>query len=213
VKIDDWSDVVRSIEQPQNARSRRTSTALLQATRDLIDEQGFEALTMAAVAERAGVSRRAVYLHFSTRTELVTALYRSLGHTEDLAASLQAVWESENAVTALREWAHHIARSHPRILATLRAVERARHTDADAAELWATTLTNWHKGSRRLAQWLADEGRLAPSWTVDTAADMLSALMSLDLLDRLLIDRRWSRKRFADQFTVLLQSTFVAAGE
>jgi hypothetical protein len=74
-------------------------------------------------------------------------------------------------------------------------------------------LTNWHKGSRRLAQWLADEGRLAPSWTVETAADMLSALMSLDLLDRLLTDRRWSRRRFADQFAVLLQSTFAAAGE
>jgi AcrR family transcriptional regulator len=214
VKIDDErGDVVRSIEQPQNARSRRTSAALLQATRDLIDEHGFEALTMAAVAERAGVSRRAVYLHFSTRTELVTALYRSLGHTEDLAASLQAVWESSDAVTALREWAQHIARSHPRILATLRAVERARHTDPDAAELWATTLTNWHKGSHRLAQWLADEGRLAPSWTVDTAADMLSALMSLDLLDRLLTDRRWSRKRIADQFAVLLRSTFVAAAK
>ena len=168
---------------------------------------------MAAVAERAGVSRRAVYLHFSTRTELVTALYRSLGHTEDLAASLQAVWQSRDAVTALQEWAHHIARSHPRILATLRAVERARHTDPDAAELWVTTLTNWHKGSRRLTQWLTDEGRLAPSWTVDTAADMLSALMSLDLLDRLLTDRRWSRRCFADQFAILLQSTFVATAE
>jgi AcrR family transcriptional regulator len=213
VNIDDWGDVVRAIEQPQNARSRRTCGALLQATRDLIEEQGFEALTMAAVAERAGVSRRAVYLHFSTRTELVTALYRSLGHTEDLAASLQEVWGSRDAVTALDEWARHIARSHPRILTTLRAVERARHTDRDAAELWATTMTNWHKGSRRLAQWLADEGRLAPSWTVDTAADMLSALMSLDLLDRLLTDRRWSHRRFADQFAALLGSTFVGAAE
>jgi AcrR family transcriptional regulator len=213
VKIDDWGDVVRAIQQPQNARSRRTSGALLRATRDLIDQQGFEALTMAAVAERAGVSRRAVYLHFSTRTELVTALYRSLGHTEDLAASLQAVWDSGDAVTALREWAMHIARSHPRILATLRAVEGARHTDPDAAELWATTQTNWHRGSHRLAQWLADEGRLGPRWTVATATDMLSALMSLDLLDHLLTDRRWSRKRFADQYAVLLQSTFVAAAE
>ena len=201
--------MARLIEQPQNARSRRTGAALLQATRDVIDKHGFEALTMAAVAERAGVSRRAVYLHFSTRTELVTALYRSLGHTEDLAASLQAVWESRDAATALQEWAHHIARSHPRILATLHAVERARHTDPDAAELWATTLTNWHKGCRRLAQWLADEGCLAPFWTVDTTADMLSALMSLDLLDRLLTDRRWSRKRIADQYAILLRSTFV----
>ena len=74
-------------------------------------------------------------------------------------------------------------------------------------------MSNWHKGSHRLAQWLADEGRLAPSWTVDTAADMLSALMSLDLLDRLVTDRRWSRKRFANQYAILLRSTFVAAAE
>src|SRR6266498_6805 len=85
--------VVKSIQQPRNARSRRTVTALLDATRELIDTGGFPALTMAAVAERAGVSRRAIYLHFSTRTELVTALYRSLGQTEDLAESLQSVWD------------------------------------------------------------------------------------------------------------------------
>jgi AcrR family transcriptional regulator len=207
VKIGDA--VARSIEQPRNARSRRTNAALLAATRELIETSGFEALTMAAVAERAGVSRRAAYLHFSTRTELVTGLYRSLGQTEDLASSLQAVWDCPDAVSALREWAHHIARSHPRILSILRAVERSRHTDPDAAELWHTTLVNWHKGSRRLAQWLADDGSMAPAWTVDTAADMLWALMSLDLLDRLLTDRHWSRKRLGTVLATALHNTFV----
>jgi hypothetical protein len=37
--------------------------------------------------------------------------------------------------------------------------------------------------------------------------------MSLDLLDRLLTDRRWSRKRIANQLAILLHSTFVAAVE
>jgi hypothetical protein len=60
---------------------------------------------------------------------------------------------------------------------------------------------------------VAGAGALAPSWTVDTAADMLSSLMSLELLDRLLTDRRWSHGRFADQFTGLLRSTVVGAGE
>src|SRR5215467_16133458 len=114
MKIDDWGDVVRSIERPQNARSRRTGAALLQATRDLIDEQGFEALTMAAVAERAGVSRRAVYLHFSTRAELVTALFGRLGETEGIGASLQRVWDSPDAAAALAEWGRHLARTHPK---------------------------------------------------------------------------------------------------
>lgn len=199
---------MKIIEEPQNARSRRTSAALLVAARELIEQDGFAALTMAAVAERAQVSRRAVYLHFANRTELLAALYRSLGETEDLAGSLQAVWDCPDAITALTEWAQHIARSHPRVLGVLRAVERAQYGDRDAAELWQTAQGNWLKGCRRLMRWLAEDGRLAPQWTIDTAADMMWALMSIDVLDRLLNDRRWSRRRVAEHFADLFHVTF-----
>jgi AcrR family transcriptional regulator len=200
---------VKTIEEPQNARSRRTAAALLRSARELIEQDGFAALTMAAVAERAGVSRRAVYLHFATRTELLGALYRSLGETDDLASSLQAVWDCPDAVAALTEWAEHIARSHPRILGILRAVERARYGDPDATELWQTAQANWLKGCRRLMRRLADDGRLAPRWTPDTAADMMWALLSIDVLDRLLNERRWSRRRVAEHLAALFQLTFV----
>jgi AcrR family transcriptional regulator len=201
---------MKIIEEPQNARSRRTVAALVRAARELIEEDGFAALTMAAVAQRAGVSRRAVYLHFATRTDLLGALYRSLGETEDLGRSLQAVWDCPDATTALTEWAEHITRSHPRILGVLRAVERARYDDPDAAELWQTAQGNWLKGSRRLIRWLKDEERLAGHWTVDAAADLMWALMSIDLLDRLLNERRWSRRRIAEHLAALFHATFVA---
>ena len=74
--------MTKIIEDPQNVRGRRTHAALLRAARDLIEQDGFAALTMASVAERAGVSRRAVYLHFAGRTELLAALYRHLGFVE-----------------------------------------------------------------------------------------------------------------------------------
>ena len=198
-----------TIDAPRNARSRRTVAALLAATRELIEQQGFEAVSMATVAERAGVSRRAVYLHFSTRTDLVLAVYRSLGDTEDLAESRARVWQCEDAAAGLDEWARHIARSHPRILAVLRAIERASGADDDAAELWRTTMGHWRTTCRRLAAWLHDDGRLAEPWTVATAADMLWSLMSLDLLERLIIDRRWSARRFADHYAALLAATFL----
>src|SRR5947209_16311460 len=38
-----------------NARSRRTRELLLAAARTLLEEEGFDALTMTAVAERSGV--------------------------------------------------------------------------------------------------------------------------------------------------------------
>jgi AcrR family transcriptional regulator len=201
--------VVKTIEEPQNARSRRTCGALLAAARTLIEEQGFEAVTMAAVAARAGVSRRAVYLHFSSRTELLSAVFRFLGETEDIGGSLRRVWEAPDAAAALEEWAWHLARIHPRILAVARAGDRVRRIDPDAATFWDRSMGNWHAGSTRLMAWLDEEGRLAPPWTVDTAADMLWALMSFDVLEGLLVDRHWSAERYAEHLAVVFRMTFV----
>ncbi|SRR6266851_2053686 len=200
--------MARTIDQPRNARSRRSRAALLDATRELITEGGFDALTMAAVAERAGVSRRSAYLHFTTRAELVTALFGRLAETEDIGASLQRVWDSPDAVTALAEWGRHLARIHPKILPVMQAAERARHVDPDAAALWSAGQRRWLAGARRLADWLAREERLAPPWTPATAADMIWSLMSPDLLHRLLDDRHWSPKRIGDHLAVLLTATF-----
>ncbi|NIK61976.1 TetR/AcrR family transcriptional regulator [Kribbella shirazensis] len=200
------------IPVPRNARSRRTREALLDAARSLIEEEGFDVMTLAAVAERAGVSPRALYLHFPSRSELLATLYRHLGDSEDLAASLAKVWEQDDAVSALDEWAHHIARSHPRILTISRVIERARNADEDAADLWRLTMSNWLTSCRRLAKWLDEEGRLVQPWTRSTAADMLWALMSWDLTERLTVDRRWSREAYGTRYAAMLHATFVANG-
>lgn len=201
--------MAKSISEPLNARSRRTYEALLSATRTVIEEDGFEALTMAAVADRARVSRRAVYLHFSSRGELLTALLRHLGEAEELGVSLQRVWDAPDSVAALEEWARHLARAHPRILPVARAVDHARRTDPDAARMHDEIMGRWRKGSRRLAEWLEREGRLSDHWTVETAADTIWVLMSWDVLEGLLVERRWSRRRYADHMALLLRSTFV----
>lgn len=205
--------VTRTIGQPRNARSRRSRAALLDATRELISEGGFDALSMPAVAERAGVTRRSVYLHFATRTELVSALFARLGETEEIGASLQRVWDSPDALSALSEWARHQARIHPKILPVMQAAERARHVDPDAAALWDASQKRWLAGARRLAGWLAEEGRLAEPWTPATAADMIWSLMSADLLDRLMNGRHWPPRRIGDHLAVLLTSTFASDQE
>lgn len=201
------------VDEPQNARSRRTRQALLDQARRMIEEHGFESVTLAAVADGAGVSPRALYLHFRSRSDLLTSLYRSLGETEDLASSLARVWDSPDAVSAIQEWAAHIARSHPRILAISRAIERSRFTDPDAKALWDLTMKNWLKSCRRLAAWLEDEDALSGQWTVQSAADMLWTLMSWDVTERLVLSRRWSERRYAQQLAALLTATFTTAGE
>ncbi len=52
-------------------RDPRIDAAILRATADLLVEIGYSNLTMAAVAERAGTTKTALYRRWSSKTELV----------------------------------------------------------------------------------------------------------------------------------------------
>jgi AcrR family transcriptional regulator len=195
--------------EPSNARSRRTRAALLAATRALLEDDGFAGLTMAAVAERAGVTRRAIYLHFPSRADLIAALFEYVTESEGLSESTRPVWEASDAVTALDEWAGHVARFHPKVRAVTRAFEQVQRTDPDAAGHRARYLEEQLQACRQLIRWLDQDGRLAPGWTIETASAMLWSLISTDILDRLIDEQGWAPKRFATNYALLLRSAFV----
>jgi AcrR family transcriptional regulator len=197
-----------TISVPANARSRRTRTALLAAAHAILEEQGFEDLTMTSVAQRAGVTRRAVYMHFATRGELVGALFDHVADVEGLDESLEGVWEAPDAGSALDQWAAHLARYHPRLLAVDRAIQRVWRHDADAASHRQRAVAAQLANCRRLAGRLHDENRLAPGWTTESAADMLFALISSDMIEALTVDRHWSHRRLAEHLARLFRSTF-----
>lgn len=199
------------IGEPENARSRRTRQALLAAARTILEEEGFDALTMGRVAERAGVTRRSVYLHFGSPTGLVDELFDYVAEVEDLDGSVARVWAAPDPVAALRAWATHLAEYHVRVLAVDRAVDRVRRRDGAAAAHYRRVLAAKRGNCRRIVTWLHDEGRLAAPWTVQSATDMMNVLATSDVVEGLIVDRRWSQRRFAEHLGVLLESTFVAA--
>lgn len=201
----------KAILEPANARSRRTRAALLTAAREILEKQGFEALTMTAVADSAGVTRRSVYMHFASRAELVGALFDHVAVVEGLDDSLRRVWEASDAVGALEEWAAHLARYHPRLLAVDRALQRVWRLDPDAAAHRDRVVAEQLSNCRRISARLAGEGRLAAPWTVASAGDMLFALISSDMIEALLTDRGWSPARLAEHLALLFRSAFVAA--
>jgi AcrR family transcriptional regulator len=201
--------MAKLIEDPRNARSRRTREALLGATRVLLETEGFEALTMAAVADRAGVSRRGGYLHFASRAELVDALFGHIAQQEGLAESVRPMREAPDAVAALHAWARHLAGYHARLIAVERAIQCVRRADADAARHREQVTHAQLANCQMLASRLEREGLLAPQWTAETAADMLFALISTDVIERLLVDRAWPRRRLEEHLAALFHATFV----
>lgn len=197
------------IEQPTNARSRRTRAALLDGARSILETQGFNELTMAAAADSAGVTRRAAYLHFGSRSALVAALFDHIAEKEGLATSLERVAAAPDAVAALDEWASHLARYHPRLIAIDRAVTQFESHDPDAAAHRARVSAAQRANCLRLVKRLVQEGKLARPWTVRTASDMLFGLISNDMIDRLLAECAWSERELGKRLALLFRRTFV----
>ncbi len=90
--------------EPVQARSTARLTALLDAAAAVVDEIGFERLTTAMVAERAGASIGTVYRYFPDRIALLQALgARNLERvltrvSDEVQSNAHADWRS--AVTA-----------------------------------------------------------------------------------------------------------------
>src|SRR5690606_34756895 len=64
---------------------------LLETARAIVREEGTDALTLGALAERAGVSKPITYSHFNTRSGLMIALYKEImdQQVEALATALE----------------------------------------------------------------------------------------------------------------------------
>lgn len=61
------------MEAVLDRRSQRTRKAALDAFAALLFERGYEAVSVAAVAERAGLGRSTLYEHFRTKEDLLAA--------------------------------------------------------------------------------------------------------------------------------------------
>ena len=79
-------------------RAQQTRAAITDAALELFRSQGYEATTMRAIAQRAGVSTGNAYYYFSSKEELIQEFY-ARSHTEHLAAS-RAVLNRERDFTA-----------------------------------------------------------------------------------------------------------------
>jgi AcrR family transcriptional regulator len=129
-----------------------TRERLLAAARELIDEGGYGATSVLAIADRAGVAAGTLYRHFASKEELFVEVFRDVCDREDraIAVSLQRLGDHPAAVDvverivgtfaerALRNrrlaWALLAEPVDPRVDAE-RLAYRARSTERIAAVL------------------------------------------------------------------------------
>lgn len=200
-----------SISKPQNTRSRRTREALQSSALEILRDEGPHAVTMSSVAKLAGCSRRAVYLHFESRAQLLVSLIDYANRTEGFDDDIQIVRQAEGPAERLRAHGQFLGRYHTKIAPIVIAVARVRDTDEAAAQMWETAMKGWRSSCRSILEEVAGAGLLNPRFdSLDDAVDLLWSLMSIDILRALVHDRGWSGEKYgrylSDSFVALFLS-------
>jgi AcrR family transcriptional regulator len=80
-------------KQPQQARSRATIDAVLQAATHILGQRGWRGITTNAVAEAAGVSIGSLYQYFPNKLALVEAV--RVRHFDEVLAILRAAADGQ----------------------------------------------------------------------------------------------------------------------
>jgi len=143
---------------------------------------------MADVARAAGVSRQAVYLHFSSRASLFVAVVRRMDDQEGIRRDCERALGTDDPVEALEAfviaWLRYAAKIHPVASALL----ASRRDDPDAMTAWNDRMGELRAGFRHAARRVATAGRLRPGLDPDAAADLAWAMTSIPVWEQLTID-------------------------
>lgn len=200
--------------RPYNSERRREGAdrnraAVLAACRELLVRDGYHAMTVRAVAERAGVSAETVYKSFGGKPGMVKALWDITLAGDDepvpMAERPQAreFLRTREPAAKLRLYAAYVRGIHERIAALFALLAQAGPEVLEIGEqerLTAVTAFVAHLDEAGVLDPEADRARLA---------DALWALAGPQLYIQLTAGRGWSADTYEDWLAATLTATLL----
>ncbi|MFS4092333.1 TetR/AcrR family transcriptional regulator [Streptomyces sp. AF1A] len=180
---------------PGRPRQERVTDDTLEAVIELVTEQGVEAVTMDAVAARAGVSKPAIYRRWPSKRALIIAAAESrigplsVPDLGDIRAELRAVLTARLAAYRLPGTA--------RLMTELMAA--AAEAGGDRGE-YADYTDRLMAETRRILQRGIARGEVRPDIDIRSAATLVAA----PLVYRLLAERELPNERFVEDLVALV---------
>ena len=171
--------------------------AILDATRELLEEPGGSDRGLARIAERAGYSRQAIYRHFGSRGGLLKATLADIDERAGAEAAIARIRRAGDPDAELEAliawWADYVAG----FTGVARSVYAERAADAALAAAWDDRMEALMSVCRLIVGDCARAGALRPGLGRPAAAELLWGLLSIPLWDQLRTDRGWSRAQYA----------------
>lgn len=188
-----------------------TRTRILKATLDLLEAsqgQG-NGVRMTDIAKSAGISRQAVYLHFSTRADLLIATTHYVDALKGSEARLVASRTASNGIERLEAYIDAWGGYIPDIYGIAKALLAMRDTDEAARDAWDKRMQDMREGCEAAINALAADGDLSPARTPDEATDILWTMLSVRNWEQLTIQCGWSQARYIETITALARRILV----
>ena len=164
---------------PGRPRSERAHQSILQATVDLLLEQGFAQMTVEAVATRAGVGKATIYRRWPSKAELVA---EAIGCFSGKELHPVATGSVRDDLADLGRQAFHTKEAGEVTTIMLRLLtERARHPDLQAAFMRRVVEPRRRVVAEVLERGIA-RGELRSDLDVELLTDVLSGVISYRIM-------------------------------
>jgi AcrR family transcriptional regulator len=191
-----------------------TRTRILDATLALVADGPGNGLRMADIAKRAGISRQALYLHFTTRTDLLVATTLYVDQIKDIEARLlpsrSAGSGTERLDAYIEAWGNYI----PEIYGIARVLLALKDAgDEEAASAWKNRMDAMREGCAAAIDALKADGRLSSDNTRGQATALLWTMLSVRNWEHLTIDCGWSQKAYIASLKTSAKRLFVTPEE
>lgn len=192
-----------------SSNNLNTRERILKASLNLLETSQGQGVRMTDIAKQAGITRQALYLHFSTRADLLiaTTLYfdELKGTEKRLAASRSAQSGIERLDAYIGAWGDYI----PEIYGIAKALLAMSDTDEAADEAWTKRMQDMKEGCEAAIKALKEDKVLSPDHSVQQATDILWTMLSVRNWEQLTRDCGWSQKKYIENLKSLAHRIFV----
>lgn len=185
-----------------------TRRRILEAAWQLMEQRG-AGVTMAEIGKAAGVSRQAVYLHFTNRVGLLIDLVDHINQRIGLGELLERVRSAPTGRAALEAMMDAHATYHHQVMGVFRVLEIARHHDPEVGAAWTEQMSRRLEDHRRVIRRIAEDGELAEGWDVESAATYFFTTTLHWVWEELITQGGWSVEEARDRLTLAVSRALI----
>ena len=202
------TDVKRSYDASgRRAQARARRLAVVLASRELFERDGFRATTVAAVAAHAGVSPESIYKTFGTKAALAKAVFDLViaGDDEPVPVAerpaMQAMREEPDVRRKIAMFIDGLAHRQANSATVQILIRDGRHVDDSLVPIWQALSDEGLKGMTLLASHFLETGQLRDDVDLPEVRDVLWNYLAIDAFERLVLIQGWTHERYTRWLT------------